>query len=186
MLEMLNVEGTIADMLRRPLLLVVMARTELFGFNMRGSGLVGFCGVQRGQLAALRAAVLGFGHPGGVSSGVGCIRRQVLVKLIDVECFDNVTAQLADIHVLEVDAERTSGVFLERTGLSFQIRFAWLCVSFRGGGRSGRPLGLACLEAEEEEEGKKLSTAWMISAAWGDYLQTVVALKNSLDLLKTF
>lgn len=152
---MLDVEGAVADVLRRALLLVVVAGTELLGLDVRRSRLVRFSGAERGQLAALRAAVLA--HPGSVAARVGRVghaavpvRGQVLVELVDVERLYDVAAELADVHVAEVDVERTSRAFLKRTGLSLQIRFAWLHVSFRGGGRSGRPLGLACLETVEE------------------------------------
>lgn len=149
---MLDVEGAVADVLWRTLLLiVVVAGTELFGLDVCRSRLVRFSGAERGERAALSASVLP--HPGPVAARVGVpVRRQVLVELVDVERLDDVAAELADVHVAEVDVERTSRAFLKRTGFPLQIRFAWLSVSFRGGGRSGRPLGLACLEKEEGRE----------------------------------
>lgn len=153
---MLDVEGAVADVLWRTLLLfVVVAGTELFGLDVCRSRLVRLSGAERGEeRAALSAGVLP--HPGPVAARVAVpVRRQVLVELVDVERFDDVAAELADVHIAEVDVERTSRALLKRTGFPLQIRFAWLSVSFRGGGRSGRPLGLACLETEEEEEGRE-------------------------------
>lgn len=132
-------------------------------------------------LTALGAPALGLPHP-AVTSGAACclidrgadavaarvgrvgdrharvpVRRQVLVELVDVERLDvrdDVAAQLSNVHVAEVDVELPSRAFLERPGFALQIPFAWLHISFRGGGGSGRPLRLTCFEAAEEGRGR--------------------------------
>ncbi len=182
-LEVLDVEGAVGDLLWRTLI-VVVAGAELLGFDVCRSRLLLFSS----QLGVRRAAVLRLPHPGGISAYVGCIggmpvRRQVLIKLVDVERFNDVAAELADVHVVEVDVERASRAFLKRTGLSLQIHFALLRVSLRSGGRSGRPLGLACLETVEEgREVRAPFKRWRNSQSQGKQLRQTRIAKQLLAM----
>lgn len=152
----LQVEGAVGDVLWGTLPLTVVAGTQLLCLDLRSLlalallTAVGHC-AQR---------VL-FGHPavGRGPSGLSAepvaggvrlravggrdpwvpVRRQVLVKLVDVERLhvgDDVTAQLTDINGPKVDA------LLQRTAFALQVCFAGWQVCFGGCGRCGGTLGL--------------------------------------------
>lgn len=133
---------------------------------------------QRGQgvllLLALRHPAVPCGTPccladhraaDAVGTGVGdlasgttrCTRvtigRQVLVKLVDIEGLDvgdDVTTQLADVHVPEVDVELAARALLQGAALTLQVGLARSQVCFGGGRWCRWALGLACWSKKKE------------------------------------
>lgn len=78
---------------------------------------------------------------------------QVLVELIDIEGLDvgdDVAAQLADIHVPEVDVELAARALLQRAALTLQVGLARSQVCFGGGRWCRWALGLACWSKKKE------------------------------------
>ncbi len=177
-LEVLDVEGAVGDLLWRTLI-VVVAGAELLGFDVCRSRLLLFSS----QLGVRRAAVLRLPHPGGISAYVGCIggmpvRRQVLIKLVDVERFND--SRCWARRCPRRGSRCWAGVpcFPEADGpLRFRSTLPCCCVSLRSGGRSGRPLGLACLETVEEgREVRAPFKRWRNSQSQGKQLrQTRIA-----------
>lgn len=80
---------------------------------------------------------------------------QVLVELVDVEGFDvgdDVAAELADVHVSEIDVGRLAAAFRQRAALALQVLLArLLSVRFGGGGGCGGTLRLPCKGKRECE-----------------------------------
>lgn len=136
-----------------------MRRTQLLGFNVRGPLLALI--VTRAGSTDLRAGARAFGHPTSARRSYPAmpgvpIRWQVLVKLGHIKALhvrDDVVAQFTQIHITEVDVNRTlhtradanPDAILEWTALALGLTLSCLSINFGGGGRSRGTLGLACV-----------------------------------------
>ncbi len=170
-LEVLDVEGAVGELLWRTLI-VVVAGAELLGFDVRRSRLLLFSS----QLGVRRATVLRLTHPGGIAAYIGSLVACHSAAGTDQTRWRQ-TFRWTSLLSSPMSTSWKS-MLIGRPVLSWsgrplaQIHFAWLRVSFRSGGRSGRPLGLACLETVEEgREVRAPVKRWRNSKSQGKQLR---------------
>lgn len=80
------------------------------------------------------------------------VRRQVLIKLIDIKAphvGDDFAAQLANVHSSKVDIELATSALLYGAPLTLQVSFAGGEVRLGGGWRCWWALGLTWLEERQ-------------------------------------
>lgn len=171
---MLQVEGAVGDVLRRALLLAVVAWTQLLGLDLGGPRLTLLALLSSPTQVGQGVLLLLLGHPGlgpnggrladgraadAVTAGVPglwgaahpgvAVRGEVLVELVHVEAphvGDDLAAQLADVHGAKVDVELAAGALLHGPALTLQISFARDQVCLGSGRGCRRALGLTWKE----------------------------------------